>query len=246
MIELVDVGVELGGATLLRGVSLAVPAGARLGVIGPAAAGKSVLVKVMAGLIPPTTGRLIIDGTDVTGWSEEKLAPVRARIGMLFQNYALYDFLDVAGNVGFPLAQRGLAADAIGPRVLERLRAVGLAGSEFKQPSQLSGGMKKRAGIARATIAAPELVLYDEPTAGLDPVTTSKVYDLLRADHDASGATAVAVSSDVAGLVTFVTDVVFVYRGQIAYQGPAATLADAPDPLVRQFVSGALDGPLEA
>ena len=246
MIELVDVGVELGGATLLRGVSLAVPAGARLGVIGPAAAGKSVLVKVMAGLIPPTSGRLIIDGTDVTGWSEEKLAPVRARIGMLFQNYALYDFLDVAGNVGFPLAQRGLAAEAIDPRVRERLRAVGLAGSEFKQPSQLSGGMKKRAGIARATIAAPELVLYDEPTAGLDPVTTSKVYDLLRADHDASGATAVAVSSDVAGLVTFVTDVVFVYRGRIAYQGPAATLADAPDPLVRQFVSGALDGPLEA
>jgi phospholipid/cholesterol/gamma-HCH transport system ATP-binding protein len=246
MIELVDVGVELGGATLLAGVSLAVPAGARLGVIGPAAAGKSVLVKVMAGLIPPTTGRLIIDGTDVTGWSEEKLAPVRARIGMLFQNYALYDFLDVAGNVGFPLAQRGLAAEAIDPRVRERLRAVGLAGSEFKQPSQLSGGMKKRAGIARATIAAPELVLYDEPTAGLDPVTTSKVYDLLRADHDASGATAVAVSSDVAGLVTFVTDVVFVYRGRIAYQGPAATLADAPDPLVRQFVSGALDGPLEA
>lgn len=246
MIELRDVGVELGGATLLAGVTLAVPAGARLGVIGPAAAGKSVLVKVMAGLIPPTTGRLIIDGTDVTGWSEEKLAPVRARIGMLFQNYALYDFLDVAGNVGFPLAQRGLTPDAIAPRVRERLRAVGLAGSELKQPSQLSGGMKKRAGIARATIAAPELVLYDEPTAGLDPVTTSKVYDLLRADHDASGATAVAVSSDVAGLVTFVTDVVFVYRGRIAYQGPAATLAEAPDPLVRQFVSGALDGPLEA
>ncbi len=245
MIELVDVGVELGGATLLAGVSLAIPPGSRLGVIGPAAAGKSVLVKVMAGLIPPTTGRLIIDGTDVTGWSEERLAPVRARIGMLFQNYALYDFLDVAGNVGFPLAQRGLTADAIAPRVRDRLRAVGLAGSELKQPSQLSGGMKKRAGIARATIAAPELVLYDEPTAGLDPVTTSKVYDLLRADHDASGATAVAVSSDVAGLVTFVTDVVFVYRGRIAYQGPAATLADAPDPLVRQFVSGALDGPLE-
>ncbi len=246
MIELRDAGVELGGVTLLDGVSLAVPQGARLGVIGPAAAGKSLLVKVMAGLIPPTRGRLIIDGTDVTGWSEERLAPVRARIGMLFQNYALYDFLDVAGNVGFPLAQRGLAPDAIAPRVRDRLRAVGLAGSEAKLPSQLSGGMKKRVGIARATIAAPELVLYDEPTAGLDPVTTSKVYDLLRADHDASGATAVAVSSDVAGLVTFVHELVFVYRGRLGYRGPAATVADAPDPLVRQFVSGALDGPLEA
>jgi phospholipid/cholesterol/gamma-HCH transport system ATP-binding protein len=199
MIELRDVGVELGGATLLRGVSLAVPAGARLGVIGPAAAGKSVLVKVMAGLIPPTTGRLIIDGTDVTGWSEEKLAPVRARIGMLFQNYALYDFLDVAGNVGFPLAQRGLAADALGPRVLERLRAVGLAGSEFKQPSQLSGGMKKRAGIARATIAAPALVLYESRPRGRSGHDVEGL--TCQADHDASGA-AVVVSSGVAGLVT--------------------------------------------
>lgn len=245
MIELIDVTVELGGATLLRGVSLTVPPGARLGIIGPAAAGKSVLVKVMAGLIPPTRGRLRLDGTDVTGWSEERLAPVRARIGMLFQNYALYDFLTVAGNVGFPLAQRGLAPEAIAPRVRDRLRAVGLAGSEDKLPAQLSGGMKKRVGIARATIAAPELVLYDEPTAGLDPVTTSKVYDLLRADHDASGATAIAVSSDVAGLVTFVSTIAFVYQGAIAYQGAATDLADAPDPRVRQFVSGALDGPLE-
>jgi len=244
MIELRDVTVAFDGVTVLDRVSLAVPAGARLGVIGPAAAGKSVLVKVMAGLVPPTTGRLIIDGVDVTGWSEEKLAPVRARIGMLFQNYALYDFLTVAGNVGFPLERRGEPADVIGPRVADRLRAVGLAGSEAKLPAQLSGGMKKRVGIARATIAAPELVLYDEPTAGLDPVTTSKVYELLRADHDRSGATAIAVSSDVAGLVTFVTDVVFVYQGRLAYQGPAATLADAPDPMVRQFVSGALEGPL--
>lgn len=244
MIELEDVGVVLGGATLLDGVTLAVPAGARLGVIGPAAAGKSLLVKVIAGLIPPSRGRLRIDGTDVTGWSEERLAPVRARIGMLFQNYALYDFLTVAGNVGFPLAQRGEPEAAIAPRVRDRLRAVGLAGSEDKEPAQLSGGMKKRVGIARATIAAPELVLYDEPTAGLDPVTTSKVYDLLRADHDASGATAIAVSSDVVGLCTFVESVVFVLGGRITYQGPAADLADAPDPVVRQFVRGALDGPL--
>lgn len=246
MIELVGVSVELDGVAILREVSLAVARGARVGVIGPAASGKSVLVKVMAGLIAPTRGRLILDGTDLTGWSEEKLAPMRARIGMLFQNYALYDFLTVAGNVGFPLERRGEPADAIAPRVADRLRAVGLAGSEHKLPGQLSGGMKKRVGIARATIAAPELVLYDEPTAGLDPVTTSKVYELLRADHDKSGATAIAVSSDVAGLITFVEEVVFVYQGRIAYQGPAATVADAPDPMVRQFVRGALDGPLTA
>ncbi|MBZ0237873.1 MAG: ATP-binding cassette domain-containing protein [Deltaproteobacteria bacterium] len=244
MIQLHDVGVRFDHRAVLEGVNLTVPRGARVGIIGPAASGKSVLVKLIAGLVAPTSGRLVIDGTDITGMSEERLAPVRARIGMLFQNYALYDFLTVEGNVGFPLVRRGEAADVVAQRVRDRLRAVGLAGSEAKMPSQLSGGMKKRVGIARATIAAPELVLYDEPTAGLDPVTTSKMYDLLRADHDQSGATAIAVSSDVAALVTFVDTVVFVYQGRAHYQGPAATVADAPDPVVRQFVRGALDGPL--
>jgi phospholipid/cholesterol/gamma-HCH transport system ATP-binding protein len=244
VLELVDVGVRFGSRQVLDGVRLSVPRGGRVGIIGPAASGKSVLVKLIAGLVQPTSGRLIIDGTDVTGMSEERLAPVRARIGMLFQNYALYDFLTVEGNVGFPLVRRGEAPDVVEQRVKDRLRAVGLAGSEAKMPSQLSGGMKKRVGIARATIAAPELVLYDEPTAGLDPVTTSKMYDLLRADHERSGATAIAVSSDVAALITFVDTVVFVYQGRAHYQGPAATVADAPDPVVRQFVRGALDGPL--
>ena len=244
MLELVDVGVRFGSRQVLDGVRLSVARGGRLGIIGPAASGKSVLIKVIAGLVAPSSGRLVIDGTDVTGMSEERLAPVRARIGMLFQNYALYDFLTVEGNVGFPLVRRGEAADVVEQRVKDRLRAVGLAGSEAKLPSQLSGGMKKRVGIARATIAAPELVLYDEPTAGLDPVTTSKMYDLLRADHERSGATAIAVSSDVEALITFVDTVVFVYQGRAHYQGPAATVADAPDPVVRQFVRGALDGPL--
>ena len=243
-LELRDVSVRFDGRLVLDHVDLTVAPGARVGVIGPAASGNSVLVKVMAGLVAPSEGRLLIDGHDVTGWSEERMAPVRARIGMLFQNYALYDFLTVGDNVGFPLVRRGEPEGQIARRVGERLRAVGLAGNEAKLPSQLSGGMKKRVGIARATIAAPELVLYDEPTAGLDPVTTSKMYDLLRDDHDRSGATAIAVSSDVTALLTFVETVVFVYQGRAHYQGPAATLADAPDPVVRQFVRGALDGPL--
>lgn len=244
MIELEDVSVWFGDHRVLDRITLAVPAGARLGIIGPAAGGKSVLLKVMAGLVPPSEGRLRIDGVDVTGWSEERLAPVRARIGMLFQNYALFDFLSVADNVGFPLAQRGMAAAERAVRVEERLRAVGLAGTGERAPSQLSGGMKKRVGIARATIAGPELVLYDEPTAGLDPVTTSKIYELLRADHDRTGATAIAVSSDVAGLCTFVDEAVFLYQGRAHHRGPAAGLADADDPRVRQFVRGELDGPL--
>jgi phospholipid/cholesterol/gamma-HCH transport system ATP-binding protein len=246
VIRLVDVHKRFGHHVVLDGVSLAVPAGARLGIIGPAAAGKSVLLKVICGLVPVDAGSVWIDGREITDLSEEGIAPVRARIGFLFQNYALFDFMTVGDNVAFPLVRRGgTGAADIERRVRDRLRAVGLAGNETKMPSELSGGMKKRVGIARATIAHPEIVIYDEPTAGLDPVTTSKVYDLLRADQETHGSTVIAVSSDVEALVGFVDQIAFLYRGTLHYQGPAATLADAPDPVVRQFVRGELEGPLE-
>jgi len=146
----------------------------------------------------------------------------------------------------FLLEQRGgMAVTAIAERVATRLRAVGLAGSEGKLTGELSGGMKKRVGIARATVADAELVIYDEPTAGLDPVTTQKIYDLLAADQQRTGATVLAVSSDVVALAKFVDEIAFLYHGHIVYRGPAATIADAPDPLVRQFVRGELEGPLE-
>ena len=245
VIRLVDVTKRFGRRHVLDGVSLDVRPGARLGIIGPAAAGKSVLLKVVCGLERVDRGRVEIDGDDVTEWTEARMLPVRSRIGMLFQNYALFDFMTVGENVAFPLRRRGgISEDEITQRVGDRLRAVGLAGNEHKMPSELSGGMKKRVGIARATIARPELVIYDEPTAGLDPVTTSKMYDLLAADQAATGCTVIAVSSDVGALMAFVDDVAFLYRGRIHYRGPAATLRDAPDPIVRQFVRGDLEGPL--
>jgi phospholipid/cholesterol/gamma-HCH transport system ATP-binding protein len=235
-----------GERVVLDGVDLEVRTGARLGIIGPAASGKTVLLKHLAGLEQPDRGELAVLGVDLVGKTEAQLAGVRARLGMLFQNYALYDFLPVHGNVAFPLVQRGGTDDAeIATRVAERLRAVGLAGSDAKTPGELSGGMKKRAGIARATIARPELILYDEPTAGLDPVTTSKMYELIAADQRATGCTIVAVSSDVAALTAFVDDVAFLYRGRIHHVGPAKEIADAADPVVRQFVRGELEGPLE-
>ncbi len=184
-------------------------------------------------------------GDSVVGKREVELGELRKRVGMLFQNYALFDFLTVAGNVAFPLEQRGgIAAPDIAQRVEARLRAVGLAGSEHKLTSELSGGMKKRVGIARATVADAELVIYDEPTAGLDPVTTQKIYDLLAADQARTGATVLAVSSDVAALAQFVDEIAFLYRGHILHRGPASTIVDAPDPIVRQFVRGELEGPL--
>jgi len=246
MIELHAIAKSFPGHTeLLRGVDLKVDRGERWGLIGPGASGKSVLSKILVRLVAPDAGRIVVDGADVTRTPEAGLGAWRARFGMLFQNYALFDFMTVAENVAFPLRRRGgIAASEIDARVAERLRAVGLAGSEDKHPSQLSGGMKRRLGIARATIAQPEVVIYDEPTAGLDPVTTSKIYDLLLADHAATGATVIAISSDVAALRGFCPRVGMLYGGVLHYDGPSAGMEDAPDPVVRQFVRGELEGPL--
>jgi phospholipid/cholesterol/gamma-HCH transport system ATP-binding protein len=245
-VRLADVHKRYGRREVLAGVSLELARGGRLGVIGPAAAGKTVLCKLICGLEAPDRGTIDVLGEAVVGKREVELGGLRQRIGMLFQNHALFDFLTVEQNVAFPLEQRGgLAPEVIAARVADRLRAVGLAGSERKLTAELSGGMKKRVGIARATVADAELVIYDEPTAGLDPVTTQKIYDLLIADQARTGATVLAVSSDVAALAQFVDEIAFVYRGQIAYRGPAQTIADAPDPRVRQFVRGERDGPLD-
>jgi phospholipid/cholesterol/gamma-HCH transport system ATP-binding protein len=245
-IKLHDVHKRYGRRDVLAGISLHVAPGAKLGLIGPAACGKSVVLKLICGLEQPDRGSIEVLGESVVGKREVQLGDLRQRIGMLFQNYALFDSLSVAGNVAFPLEQRGgMSSDVIAQRVETRLRAVGLAGSENKLTGELSGGMKKRVGIARATVADAEIVIYDEPTAGLDPVTTQKIYDLLAADQARTGATVLAVSSDVVALAQFVDEIAFLYRGHIIYRGPAATIADAPDPIVRQFVRGELEGPLD-
>ena len=230
---------------LLDWVTLHVDQGTRWGLVGPGASGKTVLLKLIAGLLEPDAGKITVAGHDITQASEDELQAVRVRIGMLFQNYALFDFMTVAENVAFPLVRRGgVPRHEIEERVADRLKSVGLHGSEHKRPSELSGGMKRRVGIARATITQPEIVIYDEPTAGLDPVTTSKVYDLLRADHEETRGTVLAVSSDVAALRGFVSRIAFLYQGKLHYDGPADAIEDAEDPVVRQFVRGELEGPL--
>jgi phospholipid/cholesterol/gamma-HCH transport system ATP-binding protein len=245
-IKLHDVHKRYGRRDVLAGISLDVAPGAKLGLIGPAACGKSVVLKLICGLEQPDRGSIEVLGENVVGKREAALGDLRQRIGMLFQNYALFDSLSVFGNVAFPLEQRGgKTSGDIAKRVEDRLRAVGLAGSEHKLTGELSGGMKKRVGIARATVADAEIVIYDEPSAGLDPVTTQKIYDLLAADQARTGATVLAVSSDVVALAKFVDEIAFLYRGHIIYRGPAATIADAPDPIVRQFVRGELQGPLD-
>jgi phospholipid/cholesterol/gamma-HCH transport system ATP-binding protein len=230
MIALSAVTKSFGARPLLAGVDLAIGRGETFGLIGTAGSGKSVLAKILCRLIAPDTGTVRVDA---------------APVGMLFQNNALFDFMTVGDNVAFPLVRQAtLSGDDIRARVAERLRAVGLAGSEAKFPNELSGGMKKRAALARAVIARPPVCIFDEPTAGLDPVTTSKIYDLLRAERDATGATVVVISSDVDALLKFAPRVGMLHDGRLRYDGDARTIADSDDAVVRQFVRGALEGPL--
>jgi len=230
MIALDGVRKAFGARRLLDGVDLSIARGETFGLIGTAGSGKSVLAKIVCGLIAPDAGEVHVDA---------------APIGMLFQNNALFDFMTVGDNVAFPLVRQAkLPAEEIRARVAERLRAVGLAGSEDKLPNELSGGMKKRAALARAVIARPPVCIFDEPTAGLDPVTTSKIYDLLRAERDASGATVVVISSDVEALRAFCPRVAMLHDGALRYDGAASAIADSDDAVVRQFVRGALEGPL--
>ncbi|MBU1238551.1 ATP-binding cassette domain-containing protein [Myxococcota bacterium] len=246
MIHVSNLHLTIGGRPLLQGMDLHVESGSVWGIIGPPGGGKSLFVKTLCGLFRPDRGSIIIDGTEIVGLSEPSMVPVRRKIGMLFQNNALFDFMRVWENVAFPLARLRpeLSQDTLRERSLMRLQEVGLLGSEDKWPAELSGGMKKRVGIARATMTDAPLVIYDEPTAGLDPVTTSKIYDLLEKIRQETGATVLAISSDIEGLSTFVKNMMLIHEGRFLFQGPLSELTDCGDPLVHQFIRGLEEGPL--
>ena len=230
---------------VLRGVSLQVPKGCLYGLIGPGAAGKSVLLKMITGLMKPDEGRVLVDGQDVTSVSELELQKIRLKIGMLFQNNALFDHLTVADNIAFPLRRlTNLPENEIHTRVEERLACVAMTGFDARMPSGLSGGQKKRIGVARATIAQASIVLYDEPAAGLDPVTSQKIFELLREEQRAAGATVIMVSSDLDRLLTVTDRVGMMLRGRLIFDGTTAEAKASVEPHVRQFVHGLTEGPL--
>ncbi|WP_437747405.1 ATP-binding cassette domain-containing protein [Sorangium sp. So ce1504] len=245
MIQIEQLTKSFGGMPVLRGVDLDVPAGCLYGLIGPGASGKSVLLKMITGLLRPDRGHVLVDGKDVHALSELELQTFRLKFGMLFQNNALFDYMTVGENIAFPLRRLyDLSEDEIEERVAERLRAVSLAGFEGRTPAGLSGGQKKRVGVARATIARGEIVLYDEPAAGLDPVTSQRIFDLLRAEQRAMNATVVMVSSDLDRLLTVTDRVGMLYRGRLIFDGTTAEAKASDDPRVRQFVHGLTEGPL--
>jgi phospholipid/cholesterol/gamma-HCH transport system ATP-binding protein len=239
-------GVSKSFATpVLRNVSLTVPDGCLYGLVGPGASGKSVLLKTIVGLIRADAGRVIVDDEELTALDEISLQRARSRFGFLFQNYALFDYLTVGENVAFPLRRLGtLSEDEIVARVAERLAAVSLPGFESRMPGGLSGGQKKRVGVARATVTRARYLLYDEPAAGLDPVTSQKIFELLAREQRESNATVIMVSSDIDRLLTVTDRVGMMYRGELIFDGTTEEAKASAHPVVKQFIHGEVEGPL--
>jgi phospholipid/cholesterol/gamma-HCH transport system ATP-binding protein len=245
MIRVEGLTKTFGGGPVLRGVDLRVPRGCLYGLIGPGASGKSVLLKMLTGLLRPDRGRVVVDGKDVHALSDLDLQQFRLKFGMLFQNNALFDYLSVGDNIAFPLRRLyNLSEEEIAARIADRLRVVSLPGYEDRMPSGLSGGQKKRVGVARATVATAEIVLYDEPAAGLDPVTSQRIFELLRAEQRAAGATVIMVSSDLDRLLTVTDRVGMLFKGRLIFDGTTAEAQASTNPYVRQFVHGLTEGPL--
>jgi phospholipid/cholesterol/gamma-HCH transport system ATP-binding protein len=245
LIHLENVQQAFGNRTVLRGVSLAVPRGCLYGLIGPGASGKSVVLKVIAGLIRPSEGRVLIEGQNLADLSDLELQSYRQRFGMLFQNNALFDYLTVAENIAFPLRRLlDLSESEIAERVRERLDLVGLGSFAEAFPKSLSGGQKKRIGVARATVTRAPILLYDEPAAGLDPVTSQRLFDLLRSEQRAASSTVVMVSTDLDRLLSVTDRVGMMYNGELIFDGTTAEAQASRDARVHQFVHGEVDGPL--
>lgn len=237
-LALVNVAKRFGAHEVLANVSLALEPGSRVGIIGPPAAGKTLIMKLLCGLMEPTSGQVQVGDVSLSNLREVERAVVRQAFGVLFQNYALFDTLTVAENVGFPLERRGVAPAEVAARVEACLRTVGLGGQGAKLPHELSGGMKKRLGIARAIATSPSVLILDEPTAGLDPVTTAKMFALL-GERIPRASTVLAISSDVAGLCQFVDEIVYLADGGVIWRGKSSDIRTSSNEAVRQFVGAA-------
>lgn len=229
---------------VLRGVTLTAKAGRLLGLVGPPAAGKTVLLRAIAGLVEVDAGKIGILGREMVHSSAKIRRMLQSSIGMLFQNVALFDFMTVGENVAFPLKRRGEDPRDVRERVRLELAEVGLAGFEERMPAGLSGGQRRRVGIARAAITRPPILLYDEPAAGLDPVTTSRTFALLQKQRDRLGSTLVVISSDIDRLLPVADEVAVMHEGRILAQGTQRDVRAWGDPVIDQFLEGRTDGPL--
>jgi phospholipid/cholesterol/gamma-HCH transport system ATP-binding protein len=235
--ELQHVAKSFGARRVLDDVSLAVSPGRSLGILGRSGTGKSVTLKHIVGLVRPDAGRVLVAGRDIGDMSPAALAHARRGIGFLFQNAALFDSISVGDNVAFPLRRHSRLSEAqIRERSMELLRQVGLAAEYRAMPADLSGGMRKRAGLARALALDPPLLLADEPSAGLDPITSSEIDDLLVTLQQRSGTTLVVVTHNIPSARAIADRLAFLHEGRVIAQGTAAELEQDASPLVREFM----------
>ncbi len=244
-IEICDLIKSLGNRKVLDGVNLSILKGETMSVIGGSGAGKSVLLKHIVGLMRPDRGSVKVQGVDITGTNHGSLEAARRKIGFCFQGSALLNSLSVFENVALPLREHeAIGEDEIRRRVEEKLTLVGLSDASQKLPSEISGGMKKRVGLARAIIRNPEIILYDEPTAGLDPVMGTAINDLILDMQKKLGVTSVLVTHDMTSAFRVSNRIAMLVKGRIVKLGTPAEFRACDDPLVKQFIYGESEGPL--
>lgn len=243
MIKLVGVEKTLGGQPVLQGIDITIPTGKLTTVIGKSGEGKSVLLKHMIGLLQPDRGQVWVGDVEISRLKGRALNDVRKRFAMLFQGAALFDSLSVFENVAFPLREKlRMKGTEVTRRVEEKLEQVGLEGMGYKFPAELSGGMKKRAGLARALVMEPEIILFDEPTTGLDPLMAKSIHDLIVAMHQRFKFTAVMVSHEIPEIFAISDWVAMLRKGKIALMAPAAEFVKTTDPEIQEFIS--VSGPV--
>jgi len=243
--ELHGVDYSIDGKQVFRGLDIEIRRGEVTAIMGPSGTGKTTLLRLITGQLRPDTGRVLVDGTDVAGLGLREIYALRRKMGMLFQNGALLTDLDVFENVAFPLREHArLPERLVRNLVLTKLHAVGLRGAAELRPQQLSGGMARRVALARAIVMDPDILLYDEPFAGLDPISMGVVLRLIRSLNDALGISSIVVTHDVREISQIADASYILSGGQVVARGTPAELRDHPSPIVHQFMEGLADGPV--
>jgi len=244
-VEFVEVHKAFGRNKILRGLNMGIPNNKISMILGPSGTGKSVCIKHMVGLLYPDDGDVLVHGESVPNMPDDDLFEMRKKFGVLFQDGALFGSMNLFDNVCFPLRQHtDKGEDEIGEIVNRRLREVGLEGAADKMPNELSGGMRKRAGFARALVLDPDIVLFDEPDSGLDPVRTALLCELIQEIHEENGGAYVVITHDIMSAKRVAEYIAVLWKGRIVESGPAEELFNSDNQFVRQFLSGASRGPL--
>jgi len=243
MIAVRGLAKKIGQQEILRGVNLEVRNGETLAIIGRSGGGKSVLLKHLVGLMEPNSGEIWIQGQNITGLTERQLGEIRKKVGILFQGGALFDSMTVADNIAFPLREAGERdSKVLREKVGQMLEVMEMEGQEEKMPESLSGGMKKRVGLARAIIRQPLCVLYDEPTAGLDPVVADSINRLIRRLQSKFGMTSLVVTHDMKSAFDVADQIAYLDKGRIYFHGTPSELQQSTDPLIQDFLLGRSNG----